>query len=356
MMQTISIRNDTDVARAVAMTTLTARKAGLDAMQVNAVSTATSELARNIVKYAGTGNVAVSRVDEDGVAGVRVVASDRGPGIDDVESALRDHYSTGGTLGLGLPGVNRLMDDLKIDSTRGRGTRVTATLWARDHKRARRTTNRVPTSFRLRPASTVKLEPSPNGAGGVAAAARIRPHRTERVSGDAVTLRWIGDRVLAALVDGLGHGATAAAIAERAGSALGSTQATDVLTIMEEVHKALRSTDGAAVAIAVLDPRQGSYETVAVGNARVRIVGDSDRRLDWTEGTVGTEYRTPDVKRGLLGDATLLLYSDGIADHFEARDYPGIRSDSPSTAARIIMERFGKDHDDASCVVLRRSP
>ncbi len=356
MMQTIPIQSDTDVARAVAMTTLTARKAGLDAMQVNAVSTATSELARNIVKYAGTGNLTVRRVDEDGVAGVRVVASDRGPGIDDVESALRDHFSTGGTLGLGLPGVNRLMDEMKIDSSPGRGTRVTATLWARDHKRARRTTTRTPTSFRLRPASIVKLEPGQNGAGKVAAAARVRPHRTERVSGDAVTLRRVGDRVLAALVDGLGHGVAAAAIAERAGSVLVSTQSTDVLVIMKAVHEALRSTAGAAVGIAVVDPEQRSYETVAVGNVRVRIVGDSDRRLDWTEGTVGTEYRTPDVKRGLLGDATLLLYSDGIADRFEAGDYPGIRSDSPSTAVRIIMERFGKDHDDASCVVLRCSP
>ena len=355
-MQTISIRNDSDVARAVVMTTLTAQKAGLDAMQVNAVSTATSELARNIVKYAGAGNLTVSRVDDDGIAGVRVVASDRGPGIDDVESAVRDHFSTGGTLGLGLPGVKRLMDEVEIDSAVGRGTKVTATLWVRGRKRFRRTTNRPPVPFRLQHASTVKLESNPNGAGGVVATARIRPHRSERVSGDATALRWIDGRVLVALVDGLGHGPTAAAIAELAKSALDSTQETDVLVIMKEVHEALRPTDGAAVAIAVVDPEQRCYETAAVGNVRVRIVGDSDRRLDWTDGTVGTEYRTPHVKHGLLGDATLLLYSDGIADRFEARDYPGIRSDSPSTAARIIMERFGKNHDDASCVVLRCSP
>jgi anti-sigma regulatory factor (Ser/Thr protein kinase) len=337
------------------MATLTARKGGLDPMQVSAVATATSELARNIVKYAGTGNLAVSRIDDGEVVGIRIVASDRGPGIENVDSALSDHYSTGGTLGLGLPGVRRLMDEVKIETTSGRGTKVTATLWTRGHRRVRRTTNRPPAPFRLQHGTTVKLDQSPNGGGVVVAAARIRPHRTERVSGDAATLRWIGDLVLIALVDGLGHGAAAAAIAKRAESALDSTQGIDVLMIIEEVHEALRPTSGAAVAVALIDAAQRSYEAAAVGNVRVRILGDSDRRLDWTEGTVGSDYRTPNVTTGRLGDATLLLYSDGVADHFEARDYPGIRSDSPTMAARIIVERFGKDHDDASCVVLRCS-
>jgi anti-sigma regulatory factor (Ser/Thr protein kinase) len=355
-MQTILIRSDGDVARVVALTAQMAKKARFDTVQAAAVSTAASELARNIVKYAGVGQVSVREVAESGATGVRVVATDRGPGIADVGSALRDHYSTGGTLGLGLPGVKRLMDEIEIDSKPGEGTTVTATLWNRGQRETRRPPVQSPTPFRLRHGATVKLSGNPDGPGFVEAAARIRPHHTERVSGDVATLRWIGDRVVVALVDALGHGTGAAAIAKIAESALSSSRKTDIPTIMGTLDEALRATDGAAVAVAVVDPVRRTYETAAVGNVRVRIVGGSDRRLEWSAGTVGTHYRTPTVTGDKLGDSTLLLYSDGIADHFELPDYPGIRSDRPEGASRIIVDRFGKDHDDASCVVLRCTP
>ncbi len=68
-------------------------------------------------------------LERNGQVGVRVVATDQGPGIEDVEQALSDHYSTGGTLGLGLSGVKRMMDELMISSDPGKGTRVEATKW-----------------------------------------------------------------------------------------------------------------------------------------------------------------------------------------------------------------------------------
>jgi anti-sigma regulatory factor (Ser/Thr protein kinase) len=93
------------------------------------VATVTSELARNILKYAGHGRVQLDLLERHGRSGVRVVATDRGPGIEDVEQALADHYSTGGTLGLGLSGARRMMDELTITSDPGMGTRIEATKW-----------------------------------------------------------------------------------------------------------------------------------------------------------------------------------------------------------------------------------
>jgi serine/threonine-protein kinase RsbT len=90
----------------------------------------TSELARNILKYAGHGRVQLEVLEQTGRRGVRVVATDRGPGIEDVEQAMADHYSTGGTLGLGLSGARRMMDELTITSDPGKGTRVEATKWS----------------------------------------------------------------------------------------------------------------------------------------------------------------------------------------------------------------------------------
>jgi len=92
-------------------------------------TTSVSELARNILKYAGRGEIRLRRIGESQRPGVEVTASDRGPGIESLERALEDHYSSSGTLGLGLPGVRRMMDDFAIESTPGAGTRVCAVLW-----------------------------------------------------------------------------------------------------------------------------------------------------------------------------------------------------------------------------------
>jgi serine/threonine-protein kinase RsbT len=81
------------------------------------------------LKYAGTGEVRLRQVEGQLRRGVEIEAIDRGPGIADPDAAMRDHFSSGGTLGLGLPGVERMMDEFWLDSTPGEGTRVTARKW-----------------------------------------------------------------------------------------------------------------------------------------------------------------------------------------------------------------------------------
>jgi serine/threonine-protein kinase RsbT len=88
-----------------------------------------SELARNIVTYAKKGEIRLRVINGSARKGIRVVAHDDGPGIADVEQALRDGFSTSGSLGLGLPGVRRLVDEFQIESKRNHGTTVTVTKW-----------------------------------------------------------------------------------------------------------------------------------------------------------------------------------------------------------------------------------
>ena len=125
----IRIESESNVTRAVVETSRMAQDVGFNHLGRNQIATAVSELARNILKYAGTGYVVLEPIQDGTKTGLRITAVDRGPGIDDVAKALQDHYSTGGTLGLGLPGVRRLMDDLTIDSSPENGTKVTATKW-----------------------------------------------------------------------------------------------------------------------------------------------------------------------------------------------------------------------------------
>jgi serine/threonine-protein kinase RsbT len=108
-------------------------RAGLGLVDQTKLVTAGSELARNILVYAtgSRGEVTVERASDGERQGVRAAFSDEGPGIEDVEAAMRDGFSTRGSLGLGLPGSKRLVDELTITSAKGSGTRVTIVKWRR---------------------------------------------------------------------------------------------------------------------------------------------------------------------------------------------------------------------------------
>jgi serine/threonine-protein kinase RsbT len=108
-----------------------AQEIGFSAVEATMIATAISEVARNILLYAGTGEVLIEAAEEDGRRGLRIVARDEGPGINDTAKALQDGFSTGDGLGLGLPGARRLMDELDLSSAPGEGTTVTMARWVR---------------------------------------------------------------------------------------------------------------------------------------------------------------------------------------------------------------------------------
>ncbi|MBF6331302.1 ATP-binding protein [Nocardia transvalensis] len=106
-----------------------AAKLGFSLTDITMISTAISEVARNITSYAGTGEIRITVEEREGRRALVVQAQDQGPGIRDIARALEDGYSTGRGLGLGLPGARRLMDRLLIDSAPGQGTLVEMWKW-----------------------------------------------------------------------------------------------------------------------------------------------------------------------------------------------------------------------------------
>lgn len=102
---------------------------GFEPQIVQMLATAASELGHNIIKYAGRGHITLSPVRKAGKNGLEITCRDSGPGIADIEQALQDNYSSSGTLGLGLPGLKRMMDEFEIESTLGKGTTVTVRKW-----------------------------------------------------------------------------------------------------------------------------------------------------------------------------------------------------------------------------------
>jgi serine/threonine-protein kinase RsbT len=106
-----------------------AQTLGFSTTTLTIIATAISEVARNIVEYAKEGEISIAPVGNGVIRGVQIVARDHGPGIADLETAMRDGYSTSKSLGMGLPGARRLMDQFEIASARGEGTTITMTKW-----------------------------------------------------------------------------------------------------------------------------------------------------------------------------------------------------------------------------------
>jgi serine/threonine-protein kinase RsbT len=125
----VSIRSDVDIVLARQQGRTMAADIGFAAVDTTLIATAISELARNILTYAQRGEVAMRTVETAHLKGILIVARDNGPGIRSVQDVLRDGYSTSGGLGLGLPGVRRLMDEFAIESEPRRGTTVTVKKW-----------------------------------------------------------------------------------------------------------------------------------------------------------------------------------------------------------------------------------
>lgn len=125
----VAINSDQDIVAARQKGRVLASELGFSSGDATLIATAISELARNIVSYARKGEIRLKGIQGSSRVGILVTASDNGPGITDIRQALRDGFSTSGSLGLGLPGVRRLMDEFEIASQPGKGTMVTVKKW-----------------------------------------------------------------------------------------------------------------------------------------------------------------------------------------------------------------------------------
>lgn len=125
----VVIKSDTDIVLAREQGRALAEKLGFTQIEMTVIATAISEIARNIIEHAYSGEITLSEHHNGVRHGIQIMATDQGPGIPDLNKAMQDDYSTGKGLGLGLPGSKRLMDEFDIQSTVGGGTVVVMRKW-----------------------------------------------------------------------------------------------------------------------------------------------------------------------------------------------------------------------------------
>ena len=318
--------------------------AGAHEMDQSLVATIVSELATNIVKYAQRGLVRVERVERDGAVDIEVWAEDHGPGIPDIDRARSDRFSTGNTLGLGLPGVERMSDAFDIQSVVGHGTQV--------HARRRIVGARDAIAQRGRPAGNGS--PAPLHGAQWDIGMHIRPLPGLMVSGDLTLVVQAGGGLLLLVVDGTGHGTTAAEAAQRVATFARSNADGDLGRFLAGLHAHLHGSVGAAVGALFIDPAARRFRYAAVGNTGAsRRVGAPWRGVS-KDGVLGQRLPGTFVQEGQLARGDLLLmFSDGMPEmacgEFAVRNAfkPAIQ------LAREMVDQLGKPHDDACCIVLR---
>ena len=182
----------------------------------------------------------------------------------------------------------------------------------------------------------------------------IRPCQGERVSGDTVVVRPLEQGVLVAIVDVLGHGPEAHELTHVIDRYLVNYGTFDVSGLMTRLHKHLKGTRGAAMGLCAIDKATGRLDYAGIGNTTMRCFGKTETRFVSQAGVLGQNMRTPRPQSLQMepGDI-IVLYTDGVSDRFTAADYPGILHHSPQQVATNILQRFGKNHDDAACIAVR---
>lgn len=287
-----------------------------------------SEAATNIAKHASHGQIVLRSLGAHGAAGAEVVAIDHGPGIPDLERALTDGYSTAGSSGTGLGAMSRLATLFDIYTSVGSGTVLVA-----------------------------RIERPAPGHGPPVAVGVVRvPKQGETACGDdwGIAADERG-RVMVAVADGLGHGQSAADASRRAVDVAVDRSDDQPAKIVAQVHAALRSTRGAALAIAELETTRTSVRYSGLGNISASLVSPGvTKSLVSYSGIAGHEARKiQEFAYDWPAGALLVMHSDGLSGRWDLARYPGLATRDPSVVAGVLYRDYSRGRDDSLVVVVR---
>lgn len=287
-----------------------------------------TEIAGNLIKHAQDGELLLRSLHIGDLNGLEILALDKGAGMEDVGECLRDGFSTGGTSGTGLGSISRLADFFDIYSIPV-GSAVVAHLWA---------------------------TPPPKNLVSLKIGAVNIPLASEQTCGDAwAVIETETGRQLVIVADGLGHGELAFEASSRAIRVAQENSQCSPQEILELMHGSLRSTRGAAVAIAQLDFERQSVCFAGVGNIAASIIAPESRSMVSYNGIVGYQiHKIKEFTYPFPPGATLILSSDGLATGWRIDRYNGLIAKHPTFNAGVLYRDFKRLRDDVSVVVVRQ--
>jgi anti-sigma regulatory factor (Ser/Thr protein kinase) len=333
----IVVDESSKVAEARRIARSIAAKLDLDETLSEQICLVVTEASTNLLKHAGGGQIILHVLSEglEPACWLELLALDQGPGMGSLQQSLQDGFSTGTSPGNGLGAIVRLSQSSDFYTAPQRGSGVLARWCAQNSMR--------------------------NGRDRVAAlrvSAVNVPKPGEEVSGDAWGAVHFADSVIILLADGLGHGLEANVAASQAVRTLRTHPDLPPAALLERVHAALRSTRGAAVAIASIDLMRARLSFTGVGNISARIYSGSQPRhgLPSVNGIAGHRIeKLQEYGYDWPADGLLQLHSDGLLTNTGLESYPGLSQRDPALIAGVLYRDFARGRDDATVVVAKAS-
>lgn len=333
--QVIEVSEAGDVGKARQASKTIARALGFGPVEREEVGIAVTELASNLLKHAGEGRLTLLPIRESDRVGIQIESVDNGPGIENIEQAITDGFSTVGSLGYGLGAVNRLMDDFDIASRGGgqKGTRIVCQRW--------------------RSLKNPAVMPCPLDLG-----AATRPHPAQEKNGDAFVLERWDESVLVGVIDGVGHGPFAFQAAQAARLFVENHRDRPLDTVFAGVSRACRGTQGVVMALARFDWRAGRLTFASVGNIESHVFACPEKvNFIVQRGLIGLNAPNPVVTEHRWEPSqVMVLHSDGVLGRWRWEDYPELRDASAARAAQQLLRGLARDSDDATVVVVKGAP
>lgn len=324
---------------------------------VTVVATVVSELAMNIVKYANSGGSLRIALTTTGRTAIEVWAEDSGPGIFDVGLALQDHFSSNGTLGVGLPGVKRMVDEFELHSVPGIGTSVRVKKWLSPCSTVSMDQRRMPRSPSVLAHESPQLARDTKPHQDIYATVN-RPCFGEVLSGDRPIVLVLPTGVLIGMVDVLGHGPEAHQLALHCERLLMAQASGAVEDLLYALHRDIKGSRGAAISLAWISSNRPQQVTVVgVGNTLLYALQDKVTPISAQPGTLGGNMpRLRPMVLPLEAGDVLLLTTDGMSERVDSRQLLSLKNWPVRRIANEVLRVYGKVHDDAACAVLRHGP
>ena len=330
----VPVAEPSQVGEARRIASALAVRSGLDEVARGKVALAASELAGNLARHAKGGELVISAIARESVAGVEFLAIDRGPGMADFRRCLADGYSTAGTPGTGLGAVARLADEFDAQTAVGQGTVLLARIW-----------------------DAPPEPPSPRHGPALEVGSVCLPVAGERECGDAWAMLGTSTaRALIIVADGLGHGPLAAAAS---GAAVASMRAggegASPSEVLSACHRALRGTRGAADAVGLVDRDRREVRYAGAGNISGTVISaDARHGLVSLPGIVGVDVRkVQEFAQPWPPGSLLVMHSDGLATHWKLDRNSPLASKHPGVIAGVLYRDHARGRDDATVVVAR---
>ncbi len=335
--QAFSIAHASDISSARRHAAQLASSLDFGEVQAGRLAIIVTEVATNILKHAGDGSLVLTPVAGAGRRSVEVLALDRGKGMADIGESLVDGVSTSGTQGTGLGAIKRLSRAFEVYSVPGKGSAFYAVI---DSVEANAGSGRAAASD----------EP-------FVQAAICIPIAGEEECGDAWAVAIDDGGVTMLVADGLGHGPEAAVASTAAVDVVNASPGRAPAAVMELIHKALRPTRGAAVAVARHTAGSGELVFGGIGNVAAAVIGAQSRKqMVSHNGIVGHNMRkVQEFSVPWPQDAMFIMCSDGITTQWDLAAYPGLAARHPALVAGVIYRDFSRGRDDTTVLVVKRN-